>query len=29
VPFAAMMRGARPITSFSGFSGTETIWRLK
>ena len=28
-PFATMMRGALPITSFSGFSGTATIWRLK
>jgi 4-amino-4-deoxy-L-arabinose transferase-like glycosyltransferase len=27
--FAAMMRGARPIKSFSGFSGTATVWRLK
>jgi hypothetical protein len=28
-PFAAMMRGARPITSFRGFSGTATVWKLK
>lgn len=28
-PFALMMSGARPIASFSGFSGTATIWRLR
>ena len=28
-PFAAIMRGARPIKSFSGFSGTATVWRLR
>ena len=28
-PFAVMMRGARRITSFSGFSGIATVWRLK
>lgn len=28
-PFALMMTGARPIASFSGFSGTATIWRLR
>ncbi len=28
-PFAAMMRGARPVASFKGFSGTATVWRLR
>jgi hypothetical protein len=28
-PFAVMMHSARPIASFSGFSGTATVWRLK
>jgi 4-amino-4-deoxy-L-arabinose transferase-like glycosyltransferase len=28
-PFAAMMRGARPIKSFRGFSGTATVWKLR
>lgn len=28
-PFDAMMRGATPLVSFSDFSGTATVWRLK
>lgn len=28
-PFEAMMRGASPIVSFKGFSGTATVWKLK
>jgi len=27
--FAQMMHGATPIASFTGFSGTATVWRLK
>jgi 4-amino-4-deoxy-L-arabinose transferase-like glycosyltransferase len=27
--FSSLMKGARRITSFSGFSGTATVWRLK
>jgi hypothetical protein len=28
-PFARMMRGAVPLRSWPGFSGTATVWRLK
>jgi Dolichyl-phosphate-mannose-protein mannosyltransferase len=28
-PFAEIMRGAVPVRSFKGFSGTATVWRLR
>jgi 4-amino-4-deoxy-L-arabinose transferase-like glycosyltransferase len=28
-PFAEIMRGAVPVKSFTGFSGTATVWRLR
>jgi hypothetical protein len=28
-PFDEIMRGAVPVRSFTGFSGTATVWRLR